>query len=35
MLIEFFLGNRAYGIASASEVYYGTSIKDLNLANGR
>ena len=27
-----FLGNRAYGIASASEVYYGTSIKDLNLA---
>ena len=27
-----FLGNRAYGIASASEVYYGTTIKDLNLA---
>ena len=27
-----FLGNRAYGIASASEVYYGTSIKGLNLA---
>ena len=27
-----FLGNRAYGIASASEVYYGASIKDLNLA---
>jgi len=27
-----FLGNRAYGIASASEVYYGTSIKNLNLA---
>jgi len=27
-----FLGNRAYGIASASEVYYGTAIKDLNLA---
>lgn len=27
-----FLGNRAYGIASASEVYYGLSIKDLNLA---
>ncbi|HIM21362.1 MAG TPA: hypothetical protein EYI81_00275, partial [Gammaproteobacteria bacterium] len=27
-----FLGNRAYGIASASEVYYGASIKNLNLA---
>ena len=27
-----FLGNRAYGIASASEVYYGTSINDLNIA---
>ena len=27
-----FLGNRAYGIASASEVYYGTSIENLNLA---
>ena len=27
-----FLGNRAYGIASASEVYYGASIEDLNLA---
>ncbi|GIS76457.1 MAG: hypothetical protein CM1200mP12_21760 [Gammaproteobacteria bacterium] len=32
MLIEYFFGNRAYGIASASEVYYGTTIKDLNLA---
>ena len=27
-----FLGNRAYGIASASEVYYGTSIENLNIA---
>ncbi|MEC7865883.1 MAG: PBP1A family penicillin-binding protein [Pseudomonadota bacterium] len=27
-----FLGNRAYGIASASEVYFGKSIEDLNLA---
>ena len=27
-----FLGNRAYGIASASEVYFGTTIEDLNLA---
>lgn len=27
-----FLGNRAYGIASASEVYFGTPIEDLNLA---
>ncbi|MFL2698168.1 MAG: penicillin-binding protein 1A [Gammaproteobacteria bacterium] len=27
-----FLGNRAYGIAAASEVYYGKSLKDLNLA---
>ncbi|MBE20443.1 MAG: peptidase [Gammaproteobacteria bacterium] len=27
-----FLGNRAYGIASASEVYYGSKIKDLNIA---
>ena len=27
-----FFGNRAYGIAAASEVYYGASIKELNLA---
>ena len=27
-----FFGNRAYGIAAASEVYYGTSIEELNLA---
>jgi len=27
-----FFGNRAYGIAAASEVYYGSSIKELNLA---
>ena len=27
-----FLGNRAYGIAAASEVYYGAKISDLNLA---
>lgn len=27
-----FLGNRAYGIASASEVYYGTSIENLNIS---
>ena len=32
MLIGFFLGNRAYGIAAASEVYYGKSVQDLNLA---
>ena len=27
-----FLGNRAYGIAAASEVYYGKPISDINLA---
>ena len=27
-----FLGNRAYGIAAASEVYYGKSLRELNLA---
>jgi len=27
-----FFGNRAYGIAAASEVYYGTSLENLNLA---
>ena len=27
-----FLGNRAYGIAAASEVYYGEPISNLNLA---
>ena len=27
-----FLGNRAYGIAAASEVYYGKSLTELNLA---
>ena len=27
-----FFGNRAYGIAAASEVYYGKSLSDLNLA---
>tara|TARA_E500000331_G_scaffold357052_1_gene417350 strand:- start:1181 stop:3553 length:2373 start_codon:yes stop_codon:yes gene_type:complete len=27
-----FFGNRAYGVAAASEVYYGKSLSDLNLA---
>ena len=27
-----FFGNRAYGIAAASEVYYGKPLSDLNLA---
>ena len=27
-----FFGNRAYGIAAASEVYYGRPLSDLNLA---
>ena len=27
-----FFGNRAYGIAAASEVYYGSALGDLNLA---
>ena len=27
-----FFGNRAYGIAAASEVYYGKSLSELNLA---
>ena len=27
-----FFGNRAYGIAAASEVYYGKSLNELNLA---
>jgi len=27
-----FFGNRAYGIAAASEVYYGSALEDLNLA---
>ena len=27
-----FLGNRAYGIAAASEVYYGDNIENLNIA---
>ena len=27
-----FFGNRAYGIAAASEVYYGKPLKELNLA---
>ena len=26
------MGNRAYGIAAASEVYYGKPISDINLA---
>ncbi len=27
-----YLGNRAYGVASAAKVYYGKSVKELNLA---
>tara|TARA_Y100001970_G_scaffold98563_1_gene123873 strand:+ start:19295 stop:21580 length:2286 start_codon:yes stop_codon:yes gene_type:complete len=27
-----FFGNRAYGVAAASEVYYGSALEDLNLA---
>ena len=27
-----FFGNRAYGIAAASEVYYGKPLEDLNLS---
>ena len=27
-----FFGNRAYGIAAASEVYYGKPLSELNLA---
>ncbi|CAH0991872.1 Penicillin-binding protein 1A [Sinobacterium norvegicum] len=29
---KIFLGNRAYGIAAAAQVYYGKSISELNLA---
>lgn len=31
-LNKIFLGQRAYGIAAAAEVYYGKSLKDLTLA---
>lgn len=29
---KIYLGNRAYGVEAAAQVYYGKSIKDLNLA---
>ena len=29
---KIYLGNRAYGIESAAQVYYGKSIRDLSLA---
>ncbi len=29
---QIFLGNRAYGFASASEVYFGKQLKDINIA---
>ncbi len=29
---QIFLGNRAYGFASAAETYYGKSLKDLSIA---
>ena len=29
---QIFLGNRAYGIKAAAEIYYGKSLEDLNLA---
>ncbi|HKM16559.1 MAG TPA: PBP1A family penicillin-binding protein [Marinospirillum sp.] len=29
---KIYLGNRAYGISAAAEVYYGKPLKDLNLA---
>ena len=31
-LNKIYLGNRAYGVAAAARVYYGKSLKDLNLA---
>jgi len=31
-LNKIYLGNRAYGVAAASRVYYGKQMKDLNLA---
>lgn len=31
-LNKIFLGNRAYGIAAAAEVYYGKDVSELNLA---
>ena len=29
---QIFLGNRAYGFASASEIYFGKSLKDISIA---
>ena len=29
---QIFLGNRAYGIAAASEIYYGKKLSELSLA---
>ena len=31
-LNKIYLGNRAYGIAAAAQVYYGTELKDLSVA---
>ena len=31
-LNKIFLGHRAYGVGAAAEVYYGTSIGELDLA---
>lgn len=31
-LNKIYLGNRAYGVGAAAEVYYGKSLKELNLA---
>ncbi len=31
-LNKIYLGNRAYGVGAAAEVYYGRSVQDLNLA---
>ena len=31
-LNKIYLGNRAYGVAAAARVYYGKTLKDLNLA---
>src|SRR3990167_8545801 len=31
-LNKIYLGNRAYGVAAAAQIYYGKSLKELNLA---
>lgn len=31
-LNKIYLGNRAYGVASAAQIYYGKTLKELNLA---